>query len=393
MRGWALGVVLILVACGAPPTSIAPTPTPTLEPGALTVVAFLDLSGPHAALGTGQRNALTLWTDDHRGVKLRVVDVGDSDTRLLLELRRAATEEPASAAIIGTGVSWDDTLGRAIELAGMPVLFTLPLSADPAPRIGGRWGFALAPTQPRLAAWEIDDAMRRNTLTPSLVLTLPVDRVDPLAAALDAEIAKRGLAPITHVPLPADDSVPPVVRSSLTVLRSVHCTATPSACAAVAEAARSSGAPTVLYLPYATAPSEVSGHGDLAARAMWPASTWTLPFDSPPVTAANQTRDRFLRAYGERWGAASTAAATAHDALSLLASAADRASPDDRSGLRDALERITMPLIAGTYAFGPGRHAGMDATDLAYVRWTGNGLAPALAASRGTGISTPRTTP
>jgi ABC-type branched-subunit amino acid transport system substrate-binding protein len=180
--------------------------------------------------------------------------------------------------------------------------------------------------------------------------------------------------------------VPPVVRSGLSVLRSVHCTAPPLSCAAVADTARAAGAPTFFYLPYTTAPSEVSDRPGLAARAVWLGSARTLPFDAPPVMPVNQARDRFLRTYGERWGAAGTQAATAYDALSLLVAAADRAGADDPASLRDALERITMPLIASTYSFGPARHSGPDPADLAYLRWTGSAVAPALAPSLGTGL-------
>ena len=386
-------LALLATACAAPAPPVVATPLPTREPGVLSVVAFLDLSGPRSALGTAQRNALQLWSEEQRvrsvPVKVRTVDIGDGDARLLLELRRVAVDEPVDAAIIGTPVVWDDTLGRALDLAAIPVLFTLPLGSDPITRTGGRWGFALAPLTTRLAASEIDDAMRRGALAPSLVLTMPPTRVDPMAAALDAELARRSLEPLTHVALPADGSVPPVVRSGLSVLRSVHCTAPPSSCAAVAEAARAAGAPTFFYLPYTTAPAEVGERRDLASRAVWPGSGWTLPFDAPPVMPVNRARDRFLRAYADRWGAAGTHAATAYDALSLLAAAADRGGVDDPAALRDALERITMPLIASTYSFGPARHTGPDPADLAYLRWTGSAIAPALAPSLGTGLATP----
>jgi ABC-type branched-subunit amino acid transport system substrate-binding protein len=385
-----VAILALVVACTGPAPAVVQTPSPSREPGVLTVAVFLDLSGPRSALGVAQRNAIDLWADEQRAnripVKVRTVDVGDSDARLFLELRRAAVDDPVDAAVVGTPVAWDDTLGRALDLAAFPVLFTLPLAADPVARVGGRWAFAMAPSISALAASEVDDARRRGALSPSLILTPPATRVDPTAAALDAELARRSLPVITHVALAADGSVPPVVRSGLSVLRSVHCTAPPLSCAAVADAARAAGAPTFFYLPYTTAPSEVSDRPGLAARAVWLGSARTLPFDAPPVMPVNQARDRFLRTYGERWGAAGTQAATAYDALSLLVAAADRAGADDPASLRDALERITMPLIASTYSFGPARHSGPDPADLAYLRWTGSAVAPALSPSLGTGL-------
>jgi hypothetical protein len=376
-------IAVLLAACTSSTPPIAPTPTPTAEPGVLSVAALLDLSGARASAGIAQRNALELWADAQRArkvpVKVRTVDVGDSDARLVLELRRAAVEEPVAAVIVGTPVIYDDALGRAIELAGRPVLFTLPLSIEPAARPGGKWAFALAPSLSRIAAWEIDDATRRGVLVPSLVLTAPAGRVDAMAGALDAELARRSLDPLTRVALPGDGSVPPVVRSSLSVLRSVHCTAAVTSCAAVAEAARAAGAPTFFYLSYVTAPADLADRRDLAARAVWPGSARILPFDAPPVMPANQARDRFLRAYGDRFGAVGAQAASAYDALSLLAAAADRGGPDDPAALRDALESSTLTLIASTYSFARDRHTGPDAADLAYLRWTGTSVAIAIA--------------
>lgn len=392
MRAAALAAAL-LAACTAPPPTVA-TPTPTAERGVLTVAALLDLSGPRAAVGTVQRDALQLWLDQEQGrtafpVRIRMVDVGGSDAKLLVELRHAAVEDAADAVIVGSPVAYDDTLAAAVDLGGVPALFTLPLPADPSAAGGGRWAFALAPTLRRLAASEIGDAALRGTLAPSLVLADVRERVDPMATALAAELQARRLDPLTRVAMPADGSVPPVVRSGLSVLRSVHCTGLAAACVPVAQAAQAASAPTLLYLSYLTVPRDLTEHRDLAARAIWPGTRTILPFDSPPITPVNQARASFLRAFGDRFGPAGTQAATAFDAISLLYAAAQRAGPDDREGLRGAMEGITMPLIASTYTFAAGRHAGSDPDDVAYLRWAGAQLAPALAPSLGTGIATP----
>lgn len=391
----ALPLILVaLAACTAAPPVTATTPTPTPERGMLTVTALLDLSGPRASIGTAQRNALQMRLDAQQGrtavpVRLRTVDIGSSDARLLLELRRAAAIEPADAVIVGTPVAYDDTLARALDIAALPVLFTLPLPAEPVGRTGGRWAFALAPTLGQIASAEIDDARRRGVLAPALILSDARDRVDPAAAALAAELDRRKLDPLTRIAMPADGSVPPVIRSGLSVLRSVHCTGLPYTCAAVAQAAQSTGAPTFFYLSYLTTPADVGDRRELVERAIWPATRTILPFDGPPAMPVNVARDRFERDYGDRYGPAGAHAATAYDALTLLVTAAERGGADDRAALRDTLERMTMPLIAGTYRFGADRHGGADPEDIAFVRWSGSKLAPALAPSLGTGLTTP----
>lgn len=393
----ALALLALVSAC----TTAAPidaTPTPTPRRGVLDVTAILDLSGPRAAIGTAQRDALQLWLDQEQGttrlpVRVHVVDAASSEAKLFVDLHAAAVNAASDAVIVGAPVLYDDTVGAALDAGALPVLFTLPLPADPVAGSGGRWAFALAPTLPHLVSDEVNDAVVRGTISPSLVLTDPREQVDVAADALETELASRKLDPLTRIALPSDGSVPPVVRSSLSVLRSVHCTAPASACAPVARAAQASGAPTLFYLSYLTTPRDLQDHRELAPRAIWPSSRRVLPFDGRPVTPANQARDAFLRAYADRFGTPSVHAATAYDALSLLLAAAERSGPDDRGALRAALERITMPLIATTYTFGADRHAGADPEDVTYVRWTGSAVAPALAATLGTGIATPTPSP
>lgn len=360
-------------ACTAPPPTVA-TPTPSAEPGVLTVTALLDLSGPRAGVGSQQRDALQLWSQlqgsSGPSPRLRVVDVAGSDAKLLIELRRAAVEDHADAVIVGAPVAYDETLARAVEVAALPVMFTQPLGVDPARGAGG-WAFALAPPLARIASWGIDDAIRRNVLVPSLVLTDGRERIDPMASALAMDLERRRLDPLTRIPIATDGSLPPVLRSSLSVLRSVHCLAPVSACSAVAREARSAGSPAMIYLSYLTTPADVQDDRDLALRAVWPSSRTLIPLTTLR-TPEEHARAEFLKRFGERYNAMpGVHAATAYDALTLLAAASQRGGLDDREMLRAALERITMPLIATTYSFAPERHSGGDPNDLAYLHWSG----------------------
>jgi len=359
--------VLLLASCTSPPPAVA-TPSPTREPGVLEVTALLELSGPRAAVGARQRASLEQWVADRASgalsVRLRVADVGEGPARAILELKRADQDDGADAVIVGAQVAYDDVLGRALETAALPVLFAQPIAVDPAALAGGRWAFALAPTLDELAGLQVADAIRRDVLAPALLLTAERDRLEPLASALAAELRERGRDPLTSVAL--EGSVPPVVRSSLSVVRSLHCATPLAACAAVAREAHALGSRALVYLPYGSRASEVSSEGDLAERALWPAARVAL-------------------------GGADVHAAAARDALSLIAAAAGVAGPDDRAALRDALEGITMPLIATTYTFSPRRHAGFAPSDLAYVRWSGGGLRSAP--SFGNWLPTPTPSP
>lgn len=383
-----------MIACSVPPPVIG-TPTPSPEAGIFEVTALLDLSGPGAPAGTAQRSAMELWHDRYQAaagrpeVRLTFVDLAGSAARLLIELRRATEEQHADALIIGVPVGYGSVLGRAIDLAAMPVLFTMPLDVvDPVALPGGRWAFALAPSLARLAASTVNDAIDRRVLSPALVLRRDETADDRLADAVQAEMIRRGRDPLTEIPLPAGGAVPAVVRSSLSVLRSVHCTATITACAAVAREARTVFAPTFFYLSYLTAPSEIQAEGDLAARAIWPASRWIIPAE-----ASSQERASFLLDHTERFGPAGSHAAIAYDAVTLLALAARDGGADDPELSRAALEGITMPLIASTYSFSSEQHSGSHPDDLAFVQWRAGAITYALPARSGTGIPTPSPSP
>src|SRR5205814_2312258 len=85
-------------------------------------------------------NAMQQWADAQRGtprIRLRITDVGGSDAKLLVELKRAADAGDADAFVVGVPATIDDALSSAIALVKRPVLFTLPIaepSGDGAPR-------------------------------------------------------------------------------------------------------------------------------------------------------------------------------------------------------------------------------------------------------------------
>src|SRR5258708_29740995 len=86
-------LVLTIASCTAtPPVVVAPTPSPTREPGTIAVTALLDLSGSRGPKGDAQRGAMQQFVDAQRGsprVKLHVVDVAGSEPQLPLQLNPA----------------------------------------------------------------------------------------------------------------------------------------------------------------------------------------------------------------------------------------------------------------------------------------------------------------
>ncbi len=365
MRAPYLAIVAALaLACTAAAPGGGPTPSPTPHPsGIVAVTALLDLSGARPTSGGhAQRTAFGLWSDIEQArhpsaaIRLKVVDVAGSDAKLLLELRRAAEEDRADAVIIGTPTANGDLLGRALQVAGIPVLTTLP--APPLPT-GNGWLFALAPPDEDLGSRAIDDAAARDLLGGAFIVS------DESAASvrerqgLETGLAKRGLKPLPLVPLAGDErDVPAKLAPYLAQSRAVFCVGPGAGCDRTVRAAAASASRPTVYLSYATELADVSGFGDAAAIVTWPGAR------------AIVRHQDFLDKFAERSGRASTLAGAAYDALSLIALAAPLAAPGDRFGLRDRLRATTFAGIDTTYSFTRRTGlSGFDPDDVGFQRW------------------------
>ena len=339
---------LMLAGCASPPQT-APTPAPTREPGTLAVTALLELSGPRSALGIAQRDALQVWVDQQQGrgtlrVRWTAVDVAGSEARIVVELRRATEEQPADAVILGVPLAaYDDTLLRAVELAKIPVLLTLPAPAPPL--AGGRWLFALAPTP---------------------------ERID---AVVSADLAARGIAdpPFRLAPRDADAVRNP---AQLAGVRAMRLSGVPRDYPLLADVLKRVSPVPVAYLSYLTDPRDLGDLKDPALVSLWPGSRHVV--GGLPGDQTSARRD-FVKAFTDRHGPPATWAATAFDALALAAAAAEHAASAGapgaaavREGIRDGLEGTVAVGIATTYAFTPASHVGPLAGDLSLLRWSGS---------------------
>jgi len=366
--GALVALVLLLSACTTPNPSVTPTPVPTRDPNALNVTALLDLSGSRAPNGGPQRDALQLWADQHSSatprLKLKIVDVASSPSKTVLELRRAAVEDRADAIVVGASVDYDDAFAAAVQLAQVPVLFTLPIP-EPATR-GGGWAFALAPTPAQLARLVLDDAALRSVLSADLVVsdestTAIVERI-----ALTNELSRRHVTANVVTVTPTDASLK--LRALLATTPVVLLAGTPRS---YIDAARTVTVGTSLYLSYLCEFTDIADLREAAPLAVWPGSRWIAA-----SSFGGAARAAFVQAYTDRTGPPTSVAASAYDALGLLASAADSGTAPN--AVRDRLQSGTFAGVATTYAFGPSQHAGFNAGDLALLRYAGQRSSPTL---------------
>jgi len=368
--GALLALVLLLGACTAANPSITPTPTPTRDPGALNVTALLDLSGSRGPNGGPQRDALQLWADQHSSgtprVKLSITDVAGSPSKTALELRRAVVEARADAIIVGVSLDYDDAFASLVQLAQVPVLFTLPIP-EPATR-GGGWAFALAPTPTQLARAVLDDAAQRSILSSDLLASDESTSAVVERIALVKELGRRQVTPnvVTVTPADATQKLKPLFATTSTVFLA----GTPRT---YLEAARTVTVGTSLYLSYLCDFGDIGDLRDAAPLAVWPGSRWVAV---SAAGASTNARTSFLQAFTDRSGPPTSVAASAYDGLALLSAAAEKSI--DPVSVRGQLQSGTFTGVATTYTFSQSQHAGFNASDLALLRYVGPRVPPAV---------------
>ncbi len=379
MRGLVVALALLIAACSAQPAEITPTPAPTHEPGTTLVTVLLDLSASRTPSGVPQRNAMQLWLDHQqaRGGQQRIratfVDLAGSESRLLIELRRAAEEGRADAVVIGVPFAYDETFARALAVARLPVILTLP-APEPTSLVGGGWAFGLAPTHADLARAAVLDATERGVMLPTLLAS---DESAPAIAerlALARELEQRGVISPTVVTITAQDAAARV-RAGAAFAKSLLFTGPAATYLDATRSIAAAGLTPRIYLSYLMESSDAASLREGADLATWPGSRNLAPTSTVPTTAERAT---FAAGYAGRHGTASTLAATAYDALALIDAAAESSGgTTDSTRLRERLEATTFAGITTRYTFTATRHAGFDVGDLVYLRWSGGRAAVA----------------
>jgi ABC-type branched-subunit amino acid transport system substrate-binding protein len=371
VRGAAVALAAVLVACSTPPAEVTPAPSPTHEPGTTLVTVLLDLSGTRAPSGVAQRNAMQLWLDQQQtrgGQRLRAkfVDLAGSDARLLIELRRAVEDDGADAIVIGVPFAYDQTFARALGIARLPVVLTLP-APEPMTMPGGGWAFALAPTHRDLAQAAVADATERGVLLPILLASDESPSAIAERLALARELEQRGAVSPTVVTVNAQDAAARV-RAGASFARSAHFTGPAATYVDATRSLAAAGVTPRVYLSYLMEAGDAASLREAADIATWPGSRNLAAVSTAPTSPE---RAAFVQDFAARNGPASTLAATAFDALALIdAAAASAGGTLDRARLRDRLEATTFAGITTRYAFTPARHSGFDTVDLVYLRWS-----------------------
>ncbi|MDQ2951136.1 MAG: ABC transporter substrate-binding protein [Chloroflexota bacterium] len=382
MRVLALAFAVVLLSCTAAPSVELPTPVPTHETGVLNVSVLLDLSGSRPPSGQPQRDAMLLWVEQLQRadvrLRLKFVDVGGSDARLLLELRRAAVEDHADAIVIGAAAILDEPLRQAVQIAAIPVLITVPTD-EPVARAGGRFTFALAPTPDTLTRLLVNDLAGQQLLAPMLIAGNDSATAVQERNAFLAELRKRAVTAPTPVSLALPDA-PERVRGTAAVAKSVVLFGASAPYGDVIRAITVSPTAPRVYLSYLTETADITNLREQSALVTWPGSPWT-------TLLTTSVQRAFLRDFTDRHGAPSALAAAAFDALTIIQIAALMAPSElEASQLRLRIETNAFRGVSTRYTFTPQRHAGFAPEDVVYLLWNTHAGAPFVATqTNGTG--------
>lgn len=375
MRVLALALAVVLFSCTAAPPIGLPTAAPTHETGVVNVSVLLDLSGSRAPSGQPQRDAMLLWVaqlqrSDIR-LRLKFVDVGGSDARLLLELRRAAVEDHADAIVIGAATVLDEPLRQALQVAAIPALLTVPTD-EPVAHAGGRFTFALAPTPDTLTRLLVNDLAVQKLFAPMLIASNDSATAVQERNALLAELRQRGVTAPTPVSLALPDA-PERVRGAAAVARSAVLVGASAPYGDVIRAIPGTPSAPRVYLSYLTETADVANLREQSALVTWPGPRWT-------TLVTTSVQRAFLRDFTERHGAPSALAAAAFDALTIIQMAALMAPSElEGSQLRLRIETGVFRGVSARYAFTPQRHAGFPPEEAVFLRWSATANAPFIA--------------
>lgn len=341
----------------------------------MNVSVLLDLSGSRAPSGQPQRDAMLLWVEQLQRsdlrLRLKFVDVGSSDARLLLELRRAAVEDHADAIVVGAASLLDEPFRQALQIAAIPVLLTVP-TGEPTTRTGGRFTFALAPTPETLTRVLVNDLAGQQLLTPTLIAGNDSASAVQERNAVLAELRQRGFTAPTPFSLSLPDAAERV-RSAAAVAKSIVLVGASAPYGDVVRAIPVTASAPRVYLSYLTETADVTNLREQNALVTWPGPRWT-------TLLTTSVQRAFLRDFTDRHGAPSALAASAFDALTIIQMAALMAPSElEASQLRLRIETNAFGGVSSRYSFTPQRHAGFAPEELVFLRWSATAGAPFVA--------------
>ncbi|MFF5174332.1 ABC transporter substrate-binding protein [Micromonospora sp. NPDC000089] len=366
---------LLLTACGrgtADRDAGAPTATPGVED--LVVGVSLELTGRGAALGVPQERALRITADalnqdgvpvgnQRRRIRLEVRDNGSNPRVAARQATELATRDGAHA-LIGATLA-ETSMGMIGVAQRLRVPYVSLAFGDGIVRPLADRTFVYKvtpdsrPVASRIAALLAERGHRRVALLAGSGLhgDAGVEAVGPAVEAVGLRLVHTARLPVDSIAM-----VPAAQEAVRRTPDAVVVWANAPDSGAAARALRKAGYRGPLYLDAAAVAEDTLNERNApAVEGAYVVHPLTLGGD----TLTNTTSGALARLdltfqYLNRYGTYRGFAPYASDALTLLVEAARAASSLDRGRIRAYLRTEVIDGMAGSYAFEPSRHSGMN---------------------------------
>ena len=339
-----------------------------------TIGAILSITGPAAALGGPERNALTLLPESVGGQKVRVVVLDDgTDTTQALKAARKLIDDEHVDVIFGPSTTPTSlAVLEAAAASGTPMVTVAGCAACVEPAEGAkRWAFKLSPNDAPIMDVITADMKRRGVSTMAN-FAFATSFGDAFAAAMDAAATRRGITPVLTVRYnPADATVTPqALRVIGAKPGAVFLAASGGPAVTPVIELRKRGYEGAIYANPGAAGTDVLRLGGAAAEGLFLAvSPFFVAEQLGEGNPVKPVALEFVRAYEAKFGAQtrSQPGASIWDAWVITQTAAVRAmagaapgTAGFRAALRDALERTDAVGSQGVFTMSAANHSGSD---------------------------------
>ncbi|RKR88601.1 amino acid/amide ABC transporter substrate-binding protein (HAAT family) [Micromonospora pisi] len=367
---------LFLTACGSGDSEVQSGPT--RGPQDLVIGANLELTGAGAAMGVLQERALRITVDTlneegiqvgnaRRKIRLVVQDNGSDPKKAAEQAAELVEREQANAIIGGTIAETSMEIIKVAQQGQLPFISLAAADELVVPLTQRDFIYKLTPDATdvarQLARLISSQKLRKVTLlaAPGLHGNSGVRAVTQSLKTSGVQLAKTLRLPATGADL---GSIADRTVSSKADAVVVWATAPTSG--ATARALRDAGYQGPIFFDAgAVAEETLSDQNADAVEGAFVVHPMALSGSSlTNTTSAGLARRDFVFRYIQAHGSFSGFAPYASDAVQLIAAAARLANSVDRGRIRVYLARQVTEGIAGSYAFAPIRHGGMEPDSL-----------------------------
>jgi branched-chain amino acid transport system substrate-binding protein len=351
---------------------------PTRGPQDLVIGASLELTGVGAAMGVLQERALRITLDTlneegvpvgnlRRKIRLVVQDNGSNPKTAAAQATEMATREQVHAIVGGTLAETSLAIIDVAQAEQVPFISLAAADEIVLPLPERTFIYKLTADASDVAR-QLARLISSQRLAKVALLAAPGPHGNSGVRAMTGALktVETGLVRVVRLPATGADFTAAAKKVASSKPDGVTVWATAPSSGAAARALRQAGYDGPIFFDALAVTEEtLSAVNATAVEGAFVVHPMALSGSSlTNTTSAGLARRDFVFRYIQQHGSFSGFAPYASDALHLITSAARLASSVDHGRLRVYLARQVIEGIAGSYAFAPIRHGGMEPDSL-----------------------------